>query len=98
MKKGGTNIYCPGCKSFTVCRAIPPTRTGKPKAQRWHRTDHEDISWFRRGRECLSCGHLFLSAEVDEAFIEELARACTHKIANCPAIAADVRFAPESGH
>jgi len=70
--KGGTKIYCPGCKSFSVCKAISPTKIGEPKAQRWHRTDYHDIAWFRRGRECLICGHKFLSAEVDEAFIEEL--------------------------
>ena len=72
MAKGGTKIYCPRCKSFAVCRAISPTNIGKPKAQRWYRTDYQDIAWFRRGRVCLSCGHKFLSAEVDEAFIEEL--------------------------
>jgi len=72
MPKGGTKIYCPGCRTFNVCRAFSPTQLGKPKAQRWHRTDYQDIAWFRRGRECLSCGHKFLSAEVDESFIEEL--------------------------
>ena len=72
MAKGGTKIYCPGCKTFSVCRAISPTAIGEPKAQRWHRTDHEDIAWFRRGRECLDCGHKFLTAEVDEEFINEL--------------------------
>lgn len=72
MAKSGTKIYCPGCESFTVCRAVSPTNIGKPKAQRWHRTDYQDIAWFRRGRECLNCGHKFLTAEVDEAFIEEL--------------------------
>lgn len=72
MAKGGTEIYCPGCKSFSVCRGVSPTNIGKPKAQRWYRTDYQDIAWFRRGRECLDCGHKFLTAEVDEAFIEEL--------------------------
>ncbi len=74
MAKGGTKIYCPGCKTFSVCRAISPTALGKPKAQRWHRTDYPDVSWFRRGRECLDCGHEFLSAEVDEAFLLELVK------------------------
>ena len=72
MAKGGTKIYCPNCKSFSVCKAISPTKIGKPKAQRWYRTDHQDIAWFRRGRSCLNCGHKFLSAEVDELFIQEL--------------------------
>jgi len=72
MAKGGTKIYCPGCRTFSICKAISPTNIGKPKEQRWHRTDFQDIAWFRRGRLCLDCGHKFLSAEVDEIFIEEL--------------------------
>ena len=72
MAKGGTKIYCPGCNSFSICRAISPTKIGKPKAQRCHRTDYQDIAWFRRGRECLRCGYRFLSAEVDETFVTEL--------------------------
>lgn len=72
MAEGGTKIYCPRCKSFAVCKAISPTSFGQPKAQRWHRTDYPDLSWFRRGRLCLSCGQKFLSVEVDEAFIVEL--------------------------
>jgi hypothetical protein len=72
MPKGGTKIYCPKCRDFSVCRAISPTAFEEPKAQRWHRTDYQDIAWFRRGRECLTCGHRFLSAELDERFIEEL--------------------------
>lgn len=72
MATGGTKIYCPRCNSFAVCKAVSPTKIGKPKAQRWTRTDYRDIAWFRRGRTCLSCGHDFLTAEVEEAFIEEL--------------------------
>lgn len=72
MANGGTKIYCPECKSFTICKAVSPSKIGMPKAQRWHRTDHKDIAWFRRGRECLSCGHLFATAEVHGAFIQEL--------------------------
>jgi hypothetical protein len=72
MAVGGTKIYCPGCNSFAVCKAISPTNIGEPKSQRWARTDYKDIAWFRRGRKCLRCGHQFLTAEVEEAFIEEL--------------------------
>lgn len=72
MAIGGTKVYCPGCKSFQICVAISPTRLGEPKAQRWHHIDHTDIAWFRRGRRCQHCSHTFLSAEVDEAFIDEL--------------------------
>lgn len=69
---GGTKIFCPKCKLFSVSKAVSPTKIGKPKAQRWYRTDFQDIAWFRRGRRCLSCGHEFLTAEVDEVFIDEL--------------------------
>lgn len=51
---------------------MSPTKIGKPKAQRWTRTDYDDVAWFRRGRNCLTCGHDFLTAEVEEIFIEEL--------------------------
>ena len=71
-KHGGTKMYCPDCKKITICKAIPTTRLGKKSGQRWYRSDHEDINWFRRGRECLSCGHKFITAEMNEDFIEEL--------------------------
>lgn len=74
MSKVGTKIFCPSCKSFSVCKAISPRILGKPKAQRWHRTDYTDIAWFRRARECLSCSYKFLTAEVDERLIEEIIR------------------------
>lgn len=73
MAKGGTKVYCPRCKEFRTCRALPPPRLGKPKGRRWYRTDYRDIAWFRRVRECGICGHGFLSAETEEALLEELA-------------------------
>lgn len=72
MPKGGTKIFCPSCKSFNICKALSPTTLGEPKAQRWYRTDHLDISWFRRARQCLTCEGKFLTAEIDEKLLEEL--------------------------
>lgn len=72
MAKGGTRIYCPRCKEFTVCQALSPRALGEPKHRRWHRTAHRDISWFRRARRCATCGHKFLSAEIEETLLEEL--------------------------
>ncbi len=72
MSKGGTKIFCPSCKSFNICKGLSPTTLGEPKAQRWYRTDHLDISWFRRARQCLTCENKFLTAEVDEMLLEEL--------------------------
>lgn len=72
MARGGTQLYCPNCKEVTVCRAVSPTKLGEAKAQRWYRTNHVDVQWFRRARECLACQHGFLTAELEEAFIQEL--------------------------
>lgn len=72
MPKGGTKIYCPNCEKFTICSVISPTKIGEPKGQRWYRQDHQDISWFRRARLCLTCTKSFLSAEIDERLLEEL--------------------------
>lgn len=71
-KNGGTKMYCPYCKETTICSAMPLTQLGKRSGQRWHRTDHEDIHWFRRGRLCLTCYNDFITSEIDEEFIEEL--------------------------
>ena len=40
--------------------------------QRKYYSTHNDIQFFQRGRECLSCRHEFVSAEVDLQFLEEL--------------------------
>jgi hypothetical protein len=48
------------------------TELGKKAGQRWYRTDNPDLNWFRRGRECKSCGHCFVTAEASEALIYEL--------------------------
>lgn len=72
MAKGGTKIYCAECKAIQVCRAISPTEFDEPSAQRVQDERYADLHWFRRGRECLSCGHKFLTGELDEAFIREL--------------------------
>ena len=72
MANGGTKIYCPNCNSFEICKAISPSEIGKSQMRRWKRDDYQDIAWFRRARRCLSYNYKFLTAEVDEAFIEEL--------------------------
>jgi hypothetical protein len=40
--------------------------------QRWYRTDHPDIQWFRRVWICQSCDESFIGAEVKEDFLTEL--------------------------
>lgn len=75
VTKGGTDMWCPGCKGIATCKAVPAaqvTYDASDYGQRKYYTTHSDIQFFQRGRECLSCGHEFVSAEVDLAFLEEL--------------------------
>ena len=65
-------MYCPHCQDVMECRALPATFFGLEAEQRWYRADHTDINWFRRGRQCLECGEGFLTAEVDEDYLDEL--------------------------
>lgn len=71
---GGTKMWCTTCKSIRVCKAIPiPARLlGTRSGQRWFKKDHPDLHWFRRGRECLTCGRWFITAEAGEDFLDEL--------------------------
>ena len=70
--RGGTKMYCPECEDIETCSAIPLSQLGKKSGQRWYKTDHKDIHWFRRGRECQTCGHEFVTSEMNEEFIDEL--------------------------
>jgi hypothetical protein len=75
VTKGGTDMYCPSCKQVTTCKAVPAAQVtfdASDYGQRKYYTKHDDIQFFQRGRECLSCGHEFVSAEVDLAFLQEL--------------------------
>lgn len=74
MSALGTKIYCPSCESVKICRAISPTELGESSGQRYYLPSHDDLRWFRRGRECQTCFHLFLTAELEEEFIDELAK------------------------
>lgn len=71
-KAGGTQMYCPNCEKICVCRAIPLNEIGRKSGQRWRMSDHPDINWFRRGRECLTCYKRFVTSEVNEKYINEL--------------------------
>lgn len=65
-------MYCPTCKTVTSCAGKSPSLVGLPSGQRWHRTDHPDIQWFRRLRLCNVCGEAFITAEINEGFLTEL--------------------------
>ena len=70
--QGGTQKWCPECKEVRVCAAVNPSQLGAKSGQRWYRKDHSDVQWFRRGLVCQTCQHEWLSAELPEAFIDEL--------------------------
>ena len=68
VEQGGTQMWCPKCKAIRVCAAVSLTHLGHESGQRWHRTDHPDINWFRRGRECQTCRHEFVTTEMKREF------------------------------
>lgn len=70
--QGGTQKWCPECKSIQVCAAVNPSQLGYRSGQRWYKPEHSDIQWFRRGLVCQECSHEWLTAEVDENFLDEL--------------------------
>lgn len=75
VTKGGTDMWCPGCKQIATCKAVPAAQVTYDAAdygQRKYYAAHTDIQFFQRGRECLFCGHEFVSAEVDSDFLVEL--------------------------
>jgi len=75
VSKGGTDMHCPSCKKVTTCKAVPAAQVifdSSDYAQRKYYSKQSDIHFFQRGRECLSCGNEFVSAEVDLGFLEEL--------------------------
>lgn len=70
--QGGTKKWCPSCEKIQVCTAVNPSKIAYESGQRWYKEDHQDINWFRRGLVCQSCNHEWLTAEVEENFLEEL--------------------------
>ena len=74
MSTMGTKIFCPSCKSVQICRAIPTVELGEVSGQRFYFPRNDDLQWFRRARECQACCHRFLTAELQEEFVDELAK------------------------
>lgn len=67
-------MNCPGCGRVRVCKPVPTTEVvwGLESRQRWRTLGHDDLSYFRRGRRCLTCGHSSLSVEILESQLDEL--------------------------
>ena len=72
IAQGGTKKWCPDCGKITVCRAVNPSELGYEAGQRWYKTDHTDVRWFRRGLICNECESEWLTAEIQEDFLDEL--------------------------
>ena len=72
VKQGGTKKFCPRCQTVTVCKSISLSSIGEKAAQRWYRSDHKDIQWFRRGNRCSDYGWDLITAELEESLVDEL--------------------------
>jgi len=70
--QGGTRKWCPSCKVVRVIKSLAPSSLCAEPNQRLYRPEYEDIHYFRRGQQCRTCYHCWVSAEVPEGFINEL--------------------------
>ncbi len=75
MPRTALQLYCPNCKCIQTCKRADyhsaKDFTGD-YGQRWEFTDHADIKWYRRVRQCLACDQLFTTAEIEERVLREL--------------------------
>jgi hypothetical protein len=72
MSRGGPTTYCAECEKLTHNGCVKLNKAHLPPGRCWHKTDHPDVQWFRRARQCGSCGQLTVTAEIAETFVEEL--------------------------
>lgn len=76
MPNDGTKIWCDGCQDWTYCKGLSPAEVSflpSDRNQRWSHTEHEDLHWFKRGRRCKTCNHEFMTVEIEEDRLWELA-------------------------
>lgn len=59
---GGTNIYCPKCEVVRECRV--PNDLGLEKSENYYFQDSTGETYFRRNRECITCGQIFETFEI----------------------------------
>ena len=71
---GGTRMWCPNCNRITSCKSVYVRYVNQsaPTARQLCQRNHEDIKFYRRGRECLSCRTGFMTAEASEDLLAEL--------------------------
>jgi NTP pyrophosphatase (non-canonical NTP hydrolase) len=70
-KDGGTQLWCPNCKSIQVCRVDTSyVETDENRGNVfWHRVPN--IKSFRRPRVCNKCEEFFWTDEVNEDLLEK---------------------------
>ena len=70
-----TKLHRGSCASIRDCKALFPKQAGAPSSGRfWYRDYGEKsrIQFLKRGRECSSCGSIWLTVEIDENVMEKL--------------------------
>ena len=72
MIKGGPLLKCPRCGQLARCLSVPLAKAEEERSRNLHFTSHQDVSWYRRARECSKCSAVFLTAEIDEKLLHEL--------------------------
>lgn len=72
MQKGGPLLYCSNCKKLTNCTSVRLREANEDNTRQLHYKYHQDIKWYRRARKCGVCQEIFVTAEINEKFLEEL--------------------------
>ena len=72
MTKGGPLLNCPRCGQLAHCLSVPLAKADEDRSRNIYFTAQQDVRWYRRARQCSKCSGVFLTAEVDEKFLDEL--------------------------
>ena len=82
MTRSATVVWCPKCEAFQPCKSrnlnewpsiLAYGDIHEEDGRHLCNTKHEDICWSRRLRLCEECGQGFLTGELHEDLIDELA-------------------------
>ncbi len=67
-------MYCTECDDEATCSAIPVPKVTQNSDDYVQSQKYPEygIPIFQRGRECQTCGHTWVSAELPLSFVEEL--------------------------
>ncbi len=79
--KGGTQLYCERCQQSSPCRRIRDHEWNRMREDgkseifgSCYSGRHPEIHYHRRPRQCLRCGHRFVTVELAEEYLLELNR------------------------